>query len=155
MEHDAVKRSKLKCRVRPGGPNGDCLRCGSKCCRYLALPIDKPETPGDFNDLHWFLLHDGISVFVEDGDWYMQIDNPCRALSPSGLCTVYADRPRICRSYRLSECEFTQPDSVYELILRTPEECADYAARYLREKRRKAARRRRTTAAPTQRRPPE
>ncbi len=110
----------------------------------MALPINEPETPGDFNDIRWFLLHEGISVFVEDGDWYVQVDNPCKALTSKGLCSVYENRPRICRKYNLAECEHTNPDGKWEVLFKTPEDCTAYEKKYLREKRRKAARRRRS-----------
>ena len=134
---------KRKKSTSPSEPNADCLRCGSKCCRYFALPIEEPEDMKDFDDIRWYLLHEGVSVFVEDGDWYIQIDNKCKALTPEGPCHIYDDRPRICRKYKVKECEYTVPDGEYELLLRTPEECMAYAAKTLgrkalkREKRRK------------------
>ena len=54
-----------------------CEKCVGLCCRYLALPIDTPKTKGDFDDVRWYLAHEGISVFVEEGDWYINIANRC------------------------------------------------------------------------------
>lgn len=115
-------------------PNGQCLRCGAKCCNYFALPLDEPEDKKDFDDIRWFLLHEGVSVFVEDGDWYILIERRCKALTTDNLCEVYDSRPRICRKYKDEECEFAVPDGEYELLLRTPEECMAYAAKVLGKK---------------------
>ncbi len=56
---------------------GECLctYCTAKCCRYFALPIDKPTTWRDFDHMRWFLLHEKASVFVEEGDWYLLSHN--------------------------------------------------------------------------------
>ena len=99
------------------------------------LPGQKyPEDRKDFDDIRWYLLHDGVSVFLEDGDWYIQIDNRCKALTAEGLCSVYEGRPRICRGYKDGDCEFAEPDGEHEVLLRTPEECTAYADKVLAEK---------------------
>jgi len=129
-----VAKTKAKKDKKPDGPNDRCLQCGAKCCRYFALPIETPKTLKDFDDVRWYLLHEGTSVFVEDGDWYLQLDNRCEALTPEGLCRAYEDRPRICRKYKDKDCEFNVPDGEHELLLRTPEECMAYAAKTLGSK---------------------
>jgi len=122
--------------------NDQCLRCGAKCCQYFALPIDDPADRKDFDDIRWYLLHEGVSIFVEDGDWYIQIDNRCKALTAEGLCSVYENRPRICRKYKDGECEFAVPDGEHEVLLRTPEECTAYADKVLAEKKARKKRKR-------------
>lgn len=117
-----------------------CLRCAAKCCGYFALPIDEPEDRKDFDDIRWYLLHEAVSVFVEDGDWYIQIDSRCSALTAEGLCSIYEDRPRICRKYKAGECEFAVPDGEHELLLETPEDCMAYATKLLGKKARKKGR---------------
>ncbi len=118
-------------------PNQQCITCGAKCCSYFALPIEEPETKGDFDDIRWYLLHEGVSVFVDDDDWYIQIDSTCTALRPDHLCGIYEDRPRICRKYKAKDCEHAEPDGEHDLLLRTPEECLDYAKKVLAKKRKK------------------
>jgi Fe-S-cluster containining protein len=93
-----------------------CDKCNGKCCKYFALPIETPKTRGDYDDIRWYLCHKGISVFVEDGDWYVQIGNKCRHLTNGGhWCTIYKDRPRICRGYKTKECDRTEGEYDYEL----------------------------------------
>ena len=55
-----------------------CEHCTAACCRYIAVPIDTPKNKRDFDDMRWYVIHENIAVFVEDGDWYIQIHNPCR-----------------------------------------------------------------------------
>ena len=44
-----------------------CDHCGAKCCRYFALPIDKPKQWAEFDYIRWYLLHEGAAVFTEEG----------------------------------------------------------------------------------------
>jgi Fe-S-cluster containining protein len=93
-----------------------CDKCNGKCCRYFALPIDTPKTKGDYDDIRWFLCHKGISVFVEDGDWYISISGKCRYLTNGDhRCAIYETRPRICRGYRTKECDRIEGQYDYEL----------------------------------------
>ncbi len=119
-----------------------CKRCGARCCRYLALPIDKPARKRDFDDIRWFLLHKRVLVFVEDGDWYVQFTSRCRNLRADNRCAEYETRPAICRQYSTSECEYSDGDYAYEHLFRTPEELQTFAREFLRRKRARARRRR-------------
>ncbi len=95
-------RVRLACpRGRAVGGMSDCLcdRCAGLCCRYFALPIDNPETRRDYDNIRWYLLHEKVVVFVEDGQWFIGILNKCKALQPDNRCGVYETRPKICRGY--------------------------------------------------------
>jgi Fe-S-cluster containining protein len=97
------------------------------CCRYIALPIEKPTTRRDFDDIRWYVMHDGISVFLEEGDWYIQIRAKCRNLEADSRCSIYPTRPGICREYKAGDCDYEGGDYHYEVILRTPEEVEEFA----------------------------
>jgi len=72
-----------------------CDKCAGLCCRYFALPIDEPEDWDDYDDIRWFLCHEDIEVFVEDGDWYLNVKNKCNHLSGNGRkCDIYDKRPK-------------------------------------------------------------
>ena len=103
-----------------------CDECGGRCCRYLALPLDTPETRGDFDDIRWFLAHRGISVFVEKGDWYINIDNRCRYLTRGNRCGIYENRPRICRGYKHAECDLHGGEYDYEVHLKSVADLEKY-----------------------------
>ena len=87
-----------------------CEHCAGTCCNYLALPIDKPKTIRDYDDIRWYLLHEGISVFVEDGDWFIQIQTRCKQLGEDNRCSIYESRPRICAEYSPGECDYSESD---------------------------------------------
>ena len=48
-----------------------CDKCTGLCCKYFALPIETPEDKEDYDDIRWYLCHKNVTVFVEDGDWYI------------------------------------------------------------------------------------
>ena len=118
--------------------NGDCRKCPGLCCRYFGLPIDTPETPGDFNDIHWYLLHKGTEVYVSDGDWYLNVKNACRQLGADYSCGIYETRPRICRQYATEQCDITSAEYDHEHHFYSPEQLEEYARGFLRDKRRLA-----------------
>jgi Fe-S-cluster containining protein len=91
-----------------------CEQCTAACCRYVSLPIDKPTRARDYDDIRWYLLHEHLSVFVEDGDWYLQIQTPCRHIGPDNLCQVYETRPEICREYQPKDCDYAAGPYQYE-----------------------------------------
>jgi Fe-S-cluster containining protein len=97
------------------------------CCRYFALPLETPEDKGDYDDIRWFLCHKDISVFVEDSDWYISIKNKCKHLSEKDYrCRIYAKRPRICRGYRHSKCDYVEGKYDYELHFTSDKEMEEY-----------------------------
>ena len=104
-----------------------CDECTGLCCRYFALPIETPEDKGDYDDIRWFLCHKGITVFVEDGDWYINIKNKCRHFSEKdNLCRIYSKRPRICRQYRHKDCDYVEGEYDYELHFTSDKQMEEY-----------------------------
>ena len=104
-----------------------CEKCTGLCCRYFALPIDTPEDKGDYDDIRWFLCHKDITVFVEDGDWYININNKCRHLSEKdNRCRIYNNRPRICREYSHADCDFVEGEDDYELHFVNDKQMEEY-----------------------------
>ncbi len=106
---------------------GQCDRCTGMCCRYFALPIDTPKTGDDYDDIRWFLCHKGITVFVEDGDWYVNIKNKCRHLSEKDYrCRIYDKRPNICRKYRHATCDLVEGEYDYKLHFTDDKQMEEY-----------------------------
>jgi Fe-S-cluster containining protein len=108
-----------------------CEHCTAACCRYIALPIDTPETRAEFEDVRWYLLHENISVFVEDGEWYINMATPCRHLQPDQRCGIYATRPRICRKYTTENCDYHSGDYGWEHHFTCPEHLDEYLRTHL------------------------
>ena len=108
-----------------------CRQCQSKCCQYFCFEIDEPDDFEEFDDIRWYLQHEGVSVHVdEDGDWFIQIDNPCNALQEDHRCGIYEDRPMICRNYGDS-CEATGDDYGYQAEFKTPDQIREFAIKAL------------------------
>jgi Fe-S-cluster containining protein len=104
-----------------------CDECSGLCCRYFALPIETPEDKGDYDDIRWFLCHKGITVFVEDGDWYISIKNRCRHLTEEDhRCKIYDKRPRICRQYSHSSCDYIEGEYDHELYFANDKQMEKY-----------------------------
>lgn len=116
-----------------------CEHCTALCCEYIALPLDIPETKRDFDDIRWYLMHEGISVFVEEGDWYIQIRARCRNLREDFRCGIYETRPSICREYKAEDCDYVGGDYKYEHLFSEPEQIVAFGREYLAKERKKKA----------------
>lgn len=103
-----------------------CEHCSGHCCRYIALPIETPTERSDFDDIRWYLLHESISVFVEDGEWYINIMTNCRHLRADFLCGIYETRPRICREYSTDACDYHSGDYGWQQHFTCPEHLDEY-----------------------------
>jgi uncharacterized protein len=103
-----------------------CDYCTGKCCRYFALPIETPETWEDYDHLRWYMLHGRVSLFVEEGTWYLVVHADCKHLLDDHRCGTYETRPAICRTYTTDECEF-EDDACYEQYFESPEQIWEYA----------------------------
>lgn len=115
-----------------------CEHCAGACCRYLAIPLDVPENRRDFDDIRWYLMHEGISVFVEDGDWYIQVQTRCKNLRDDHRCGVYETRPSICREYEPKDCDYSGAAYGYDHLFTHPQQIEAF---YHKEYGRKLAKR--------------
>ncbi|MBE0535357.1 MAG: YkgJ family cysteine cluster protein [Phycisphaerae bacterium] len=114
-------------KTKKKSPRVRCEKCTGLCCRYFALPLDTPEEWGDFDDIRWYLCHGDVTVFVEKGDWYLNVNNTCSHLSPTAYrCLIYDKRPRICRTYKTDDCDRTSDEYDYELHFTSAEQMEEY-----------------------------
>jgi len=102
-----------------------CQKCGAKCCRYVALEIDKPKKKSDFQNIRWYVAHSGVWVYVDDGEWHLAFDAVCDHLDENNRCTIYDERPDICRQYSGDTCEGTG-DLSHQHEFHTVEEVEEY-----------------------------
>lgn len=116
-------------------PGNLCEHCTAVCCHYIALPIDEPESKSDFDDLRWYLLHENVSVFIEDDEWHLHVATPCRHLQPDYRCGIYETRPRICRAYTTENCDYHSGDYGWEEHFNCPEDLDEYLRRERLEER--------------------
>jgi uncharacterized protein len=115
-----IKREQL----RPGEVL--CAHCTAMCCRYFSIPIDTPTTRRDLDNLRWFMLHGRVTVYVEDGTWYLCVYGDCKHILPDYRCGIYETRPRICRDYSTSHCEYDDK-GLHDQLFETPEQIWEYA----------------------------
>ena len=105
-----------------------CQTCGARCCRYFCFEIDKPSTYQEFENVRWYLLHEGVTVHIDlEGDWYIAIANRCLNLGKDDRCVAYTERPLICRQYDTEGCDFTKGDYEYQALFTTAEQVENYA----------------------------
>ncbi len=104
-----------------------CDKCTGLCCRYFALPIETPEDKEDYDDVRWYLCHKDVTVFVEEGDWYINLNNKCKSLSEKDYrCKIYNKRPKICKGYSMSDCDLTEGEYDYELHFTSDKQMEEY-----------------------------
>ncbi|HEY1406522.1 MAG TPA: YkgJ family cysteine cluster protein [Spirochaetota bacterium] len=106
-----------------------CERCGALCCKHVALEIDKPTTKSDFDHIRWYLLHEGVEIFIEDnGSWNLKFQASCKKVRKDGKCGIYGERPHICRGYPPEdrECEFEGEEPYYKVRFTSAEEFETY-----------------------------
>lgn len=120
----AKKKTELK--KKKAKKTVSCHTCTGLCCRYYAMPIETPEDVEDYDNIRWYLSHEGSHVFVEDGDWYLNVFNPCKYLTQDHRCSNYELRPAICRSYKTHNCELTGEDYGYELHFTSDKQMEEY-----------------------------
>lgn len=122
----AIAKTKAKAKAAPKMTPA-CTKCTGLCCRYIALPLDNPEDWKDYDDIRWYLCNEHTSVFVEDGQWYLNVNNKCRYLSEQDhRCQLYGMRPKICRGYDTDNCDLTGGDYGYELHFTTDTQMEEY-----------------------------
>lgn len=97
----------------------DCKQCGGECCKKLAFQISKPKTVRDFEDMKWFLYHEGVIIYIDnEGSWLVQVPTRCTKLDKNDRCTIYDKRPPVCRFSKVEECEMNtnEMDVVFNTI---------------------------------------
>ena len=122
-----------------------CDQCAGLCCRYFVLEIDKPETQRQFDDVRWYLVHEGTFVFIEKKKWYLGVYARCKHLQQDNRCGIYLKRPAICRGYSTDSCDYHGGDYGWEKLFSSAEQLETYAKEWLAEERarkRKAGKRR-------------
>ena len=125
-----------------------CEHCAAACCRYVAIPLDKPTSARDYDDLRWYLMHEAISVFVEEGDWYIQFQTRCKHLAGDNRCMTYVTRPHICREYKAGECDYNGGTTGYDEHFTHEKQVEEYYKR-------KTGKTLRSPSSPTKRKRPK
>ncbi len=117
--------------------------CEARCCRYVTIHIDAPKRKADYDEISWFLAHENVSVYFDERRWHVEVQNRCKHLDSRNLCTIYEDRPLVCRGYDSDECEYPSRPR-HDLQFDTKEQ---FDAWWARKKERERRRRRRREKA--------
>ena len=102
----------------------NCDKCDGECCKNIAIQIENPETKEDFEDLKWYLYHEGLIVYIDnEDDWLVQIPIKCKFLE-KGKCMIYDKRPPICKNSEVSNCEKNIKEA--KIIFKNDEDVENY-----------------------------
>jgi len=113
-----------------------CQDCKAACCRYITIFIPQPTDKDDFDNLHWYLCHAGVSVYQDDEkDWAVIIPTDCDMIKRDQTCKIYETRPEACRDYDAAHCENTTASGDYLQYFDKPEELEEYLDQRWRRKR--------------------
>lgn len=115
-------------QAAPNPERVSCLQC-ARCCTYVAVGINAPTTAKLATEILWHLYHQAVTVSRDEaGQWHVQFEARCKNLGEGNLCTVYLNRPHICRAYDDRSCEVNAPQA--DLIEFTePRQFLEYLSR--------------------------
>lgn len=102
-----------------------CSGC-TLCCRHVSVEVDPPSNEDEVDEYLWMLLHEGVGVYIDDDEWYVEFKTKCKALTDEGRCRIYDRRPKMCATYDPNECVSNGGDSWYDVYFSTPEELSEY-----------------------------
>ncbi|HCN20292.1 MAG TPA: hypothetical protein DIS73_08480 [Planctomycetia bacterium] len=115
----------------PDRNNSLCRDCDA-CCKYVSVEIDKPATKAEIEDIKFYLYHEDVSVYIDhDNDWYILFKSRCNKLDSNGLCTIYEDRPPICKNFERDSCHEEDWNTSHKVLFRDVNDLM----RYLRRRR--------------------
>ena len=98
-----------------------CHLCGA-CCRYIAVEIDNPTTFKDYDNIHWYLIHQDVTVYIDwEGAWFIEFQTTCDHLTAQKTCGIYDERPGICSDFSWDECEVTTKENGWKYRFETQE----------------------------------
>jgi Fe-S-cluster containining protein len=104
------------------------LDCGARCCRYVTTTVQAPRITVDWDEIRWWLAHEGTMVTKDEDGWMLHVQTRCRHLLPNLRCGIYETRMLACEEYDAGSCEFTG-EVDYDVFLRSEADLADYLER--------------------------
>lgn len=91
-------------------PENKCSFCTqTKCCTYVTQQIDTPRSKDDFETLLWQVSHNKVSAYKDEDGWFLLFDSSCEHLQEGGQCSIYENRPEVCREHSNDYCEYDAP----------------------------------------------
>lgn len=106
-----------------------CTRlCGGACCRYVTVAIPPPRSVADWDEVRWWLAHQGTMVTHDHDGWMLHVETRCGHLRPDNACRVYPDRMLACEDHDPTDCEYTG-DVPFDVLLRSEIDLARHLER--------------------------
>ncbi len=102
--------------------------CGARCCRYLTVAVSPPRARDDWDEMRWWLAHEGVLVTKDEDGWMLHVDTRCGNLDHDRTCRIHPHHMKTCKDYDAAICEFTGPLD-YDLQLRSELDLARYLER--------------------------
>ncbi|MBL3526701.1 MAG: YkgJ family cysteine cluster protein [gamma proteobacterium endosymbiont of Lamellibrachia anaximandri] len=106
-----------------------CGRCANtKCCTYITEALGvAPRAKSDFEHLLWQVSHQGVEIYKDEDGWFLIFQGRCEHIQPGGGCSIYDERPQICRDYDNDWCELdASAEEGFELYFRNYAELLSY-----------------------------
>ncbi len=83
-----------------------CFHCTALCCRYVNIEIEPPEDEVDLDNMRWYLIHDKVSILVDEKTWMVKFDTDCQYLGADHSCGIYHTRPQACQDFEVDSCDY-------------------------------------------------
>lgn len=99
--------------------------CKGRCCRYITIPVKTPRARDDWDEMRWWLAHEGVIVSKDEDGWQVHVETRCGNLRRDNACAIYPHHMDTCEEYDAANCEFTGPLD-YEFELRTEADLGRY-----------------------------
>jgi Fe-S-cluster containining protein len=108
-----------------------CGKCAGRCCKYYTVMLDDPEDAEDYDEMRWFLAHGDNYIYIDEGEWHLNIEARCRFLDDDARCKIYDHRPAVCRNFgHDEECEY-DGEYDFEKVFKTIHELEAHAREVL------------------------
>jgi Fe-S-cluster containining protein len=102
--------------------------CGARCCRYITVTVAAPKSEPDWDEVRWWLAHEGVMVTHDHEGWMLHLQTRCKNLRADNACGVYPDHMLACKEYDPSDCEYTG-EVPFDVKLESEEDLAAYLER--------------------------
>ena len=108
-------------------PIDQCKECRpARCCLYMSMEIDKPESRSDFDYLLWKISHKNVSFYIYRRKWYLHVEGRCEHLGRDNKCRIYDRRMKICRTHSIDSCEYTSDEYGFQHHFKTYKQLRDW-----------------------------
>lgn len=82
-----------------------CNNCDAPCCKNTFIKFGQVNSIMDLESIKWFVTRKNIRAYIYKNEWGIEIlDSPCQFINENNNCSIYQNRPSICREYQIENC---------------------------------------------------